>query len=192
MLPATISIRKAIFNCVSLSVYPWGGIEVVSIAVFKHFEDCNWCTTNGWTRGDEIYHTISSMPSQPLSSIVSRIGYQSLLQEHSEEDPSFTCLWILMIDVSGCTWTMTPVLGDPKVTAFLKALSLHRFCWTCTPTGYMWPKIYLRWRHMSHHSIFERTGMQSLIRYGADVTLMSTVATQTKCLQNSQQCVPPA
>ena len=28
---------------------------------------------------------------------------------------------------------MTPVLGDPNVTAFLKALSLHRFCSTCTP-----------------------------------------------------------
>jgi len=25
------------------------------------------------------------------------------------------------------------VLGDPNVTAFLKALSLHRFCSTCTP-----------------------------------------------------------
>ena len=37
------------------------------------------------------------------------------------------------IDVSGCTWAMTPVLGDPNVTAFLKALSLHRFCSTCTP-----------------------------------------------------------
>jgi len=29
---------------------------------------------------------------------------------------------------------MTPVLGDPNVTAFLKALSLHRFYSTCTPT----------------------------------------------------------
>jgi len=38
------------------------------------------------------------------------------------------------IDVSGCTWAMTPVLGDPNVTPFLKALSLHRFCSTCTPT----------------------------------------------------------
>ena len=38
------------------------------------------------------------------------------------------------IDVSGCTLAMTPVLGDPNVTAFLKALSLHRFCSTCTPT----------------------------------------------------------
>ena len=28
------------------------------------------------------------------------------------------------------------VLGDPNVTAFLKALSLHRFCSTCTPTTY--------------------------------------------------------
>jgi len=28
---------------------------------------------------------------------------------------------------------MTPVLGDPKVTAFLRALSLHWFCSTCTP-----------------------------------------------------------
>jgi len=38
------------------------------------------------------------------------------------------------IDVSGCIWAMTPVLGDLNVTAFLKALSLHRFCSTCTPT----------------------------------------------------------
>jgi len=38
------------------------------------------------------------------------------------------------IEVSGCTWAMTPVLGDPNVTAFLKVLSLHRFCSTCTPT----------------------------------------------------------
>ena len=36
--------------------------------------------------------------------------------------------------VSGCTWAMTPVPGDPNVTVFLKALSLHRFCSTCTPT----------------------------------------------------------
>ena len=28
------------------------------------------------------------------------------------------------IDVSGYTWAMTPVLGDPNVTAFLKALVL--------------------------------------------------------------------
>ena len=55
-----------------------------------------------------------------------------------------TCVWQgkpelmfcsnLSVDVSGCTWAMTPVLGDPNVTAFLKALSLHRFCSTCTPT----------------------------------------------------------
>ena len=38
------------------------------------------------------------------------------------------------IDVSGCTWAMTPVLGDPNITALPKALSLHRFCSTCTPT----------------------------------------------------------
>jgi len=42
-----------------------------------------------------------------------------------------------------------------------------------------WPKIHLRWRHMSRHSrpILQRIGMQSLVRYGADVTLLSTVAT---------------
>jgi len=38
------------------------------------------------------------------------------------------------IDVSRCTWAMTPVLGHLNVTAFLKALSLHQFCSTCTPT----------------------------------------------------------
>jgi len=36
------------------------------------------------------------------------------------------------IDVSGCTWATTPVLGDPNITAFLNGLSLHRFCSTCT------------------------------------------------------------
>ena len=42
-----------------------------------------------------------------------------------------------------------------------------------------WPKIHLRGRHMSRHSrpILQRIGMQSLVRYGADVTLLSTVAT---------------
>jgi len=38
-------------------------------------------------------------------------------------------------DVSGCTWAMTLVLGYPNVTAFLKALSLHQFCSTCTATN---------------------------------------------------------
>ena len=39
--------------------------------------------------------------------------------------------------------------------------------------------IYLRGRHMSRHSrpILQLIGMQSLVRYGADVTLLSTVAT---------------
>ena len=47
------------------------------------------------------------------------------------------------------------------------------------PASYTWPKIHLRWRHMSHHSrpIRQRIGMQSLVRYGVDVTLLSTVAT---------------
>ena len=81
------------------------------------------------------------------------------------------------IDVSGCTWAMTPVLGDPNVTAFLSCpctgsvqLVLQR------AASYTWPKIHLRWRHMSHHSrpILQRTGMRSLIRYRADVTLLSS------------------
>ena len=37
------------------------------------------------------------------------------------------------IHASGCTWAMTPVLGDFNVTAFLKVLSLHWFYSTCTP-----------------------------------------------------------
>jgi len=42
-----------------------------------------------------------------------------------------------------------------------------------------WPKIHLRGRHMSRHSrpILQRIGMQPLVRYGADVTLLSTVPT---------------
>jgi len=52
----------------------------------------------------------------------------------------FISWWVccFVIDASGCTWATTPVLADPNVTAFLKALSLHRFCSTCihscTPT----------------------------------------------------------
>ena len=43
------------------------------------------------------------------------------------------------LDVSGCTWAMTPVLGDPNVTAFLK------FCSTCTrPASYTWPNIHFQ------------------------------------------------
>jgi len=38
------------------------------------------------------------------------------------------------IDVSGYTLAMTLAIGDPNVTAFLKALSLHRFYSTCTTT----------------------------------------------------------
>ena len=45
------------------------------------------------------------------------------------------------------------------------------------PASYTWPKIHLRGRHMSRHSRPIRIGMQSLVRYGADVTLLSTVAT---------------
>ena len=47
------------------------------------------------------------------------------------------------------------------------------------PASYTWPKIDLRGRHMSRRSrpILQRIGMQSLVRYGADVTLLSTVAT---------------
>jgi len=46
---------------------------------------------------------------------------------------------------------MIPVFGDPYVTAFLKALSLHRFCSDVLqrPASYTWPKIHLRWRHVS-------------------------------------------
>jgi len=63
---------------------------------------------------------------------------------------------------------MTPVLGDPNVTAFLKALSLNRFCSTCTPT---WKQPVTRGRKfiyaddMFRHSrpILQRTGMQSLV-----------------------------
>ena len=44
--------------------------------------------------------------------------------------------WVccFLIDVLGCTWAMTPVLGDPNITVFLKALSLHWFCSYYTPT----------------------------------------------------------
>jgi len=43
--------------------------------------------------------------------------------------------WVCCFEsnVSGHTWAMIPVLGDPNVTAFLKALFLHQFCVTCTP-----------------------------------------------------------
>ena len=54
-----------------------------------------------------------------------------LLYIHGSPDWWVCCF---EINVSECTRAMTPVLGDPNVTAFLKALSLHRFCSTCTPT----------------------------------------------------------
>ena len=49
------------------------------------------------------------------------------------------------------------------------------------PASYTWPKIHLRWRYMSRHSrpILQQTGMQSLVRYGADVTLLSTSTSKT-------------
>jgi len=77
---------------------------------------------------------------------------------------------------------MTPVLGDPNVTAFVKALSLHVVLFNLYSND-------LPVTHgrkfinaddiMSRHSrpILQRTGMQALVRYGADVTLLSTVAT---------------
>jgi len=37
--------------------------------------------------------------------------------------------WVKPCHIGSPDW---PVLGDPNVTAFLKALSLHRFCSTCT------------------------------------------------------------
>jgi len=57
-----------------------------------------------------------------------------------------------------------------------------------------WPKIHLRWRHMSRHTspILQQTGMQTLVKYGTDVTLLSTLATLAKHLRNNQQCVKPA
>ena len=41
---------------------------------------------------------------------------------------------LLKCSCASCSLWLTPVLGDPSVTAFLKALSLHRFCSACTPT----------------------------------------------------------
>ena len=43
---------------------------------------------------------------------------------------------------------MTQVLGDPNVTAFLKALSLHRFCSTCTPTTC---QLHVAENHLRHY-----------------------------------------
>ena len=101
------------------------------------------------------------------------------------------------IDVSGCTWAMTPVLGDPNVTAFLKALSLHQFCSTCTPTT---SQLHVAENSftltMSRHSrpILQRTGMQSLVRYGADVTLMSWRLSRAPPTQSAvcSSCIIPA
>jgi len=61
------------------------------------------------------------------------------------------------IDVSGCTWIMAPVLGDPNVTAYRNGLSFHWFCSTCTsrPASYTWPKIHLRWRVTTYVSPFK-------------------------------------
>jgi len=65
------------------------------------------------------------------------VWHTGLLYKLSKSMPYwFTRRWVCCfeIDVSGCTWATTPVLGDPSVTAFLNALSMHRFCSTCTPT----------------------------------------------------------
>jgi len=65
---------------------------------------------------------------------------------------------------------MTPVLGDPNVTAFLKVLSLHRFCSTCTPTTcqlHVVKNSFTLTTDVSHtREILQRTGMQSFVRYG--------------------------
>ena len=56
------------------------------------------------------------------------------------------------IDISVCTWAMTPVLGDSNVTTFLKALSLHRFC-SSTLTTYVSPfkaNSSANWNAVSH------------------------------------------
>ena len=80
-----------------------------------------------------------------------------------------------------CTWAVKPVLGDPNVTAFLKALSLHRFGSTCTPTTCQLHVAENSFTLTTYVSPFKANSsanwVQSLVRYGANVTLLSTVAT---------------
>ena len=76
---------------------------------------------------------------------------------------------------------MTPVLGDPNVTAFLKALSLHQFCSTCTPTScqlHMAENSFTLTTYVSPFKANTSANWNAVSRrYGADVTLLSTVAT---------------
>jgi len=79
--------------------------------------------------------------------------------------------------------SVATVLGDPNVTAFLKALSLHRFCSVFNLYSNDLPVT--RGRKFIYADdiclaiqgqyLLQRTGMQSLVRYGADVTLLSTL-----------------
>jgi len=71
-----------------------------------------------------------------LTAAYDTVWHTGLLYKLSKSMPYWLSDCCFDIDVSGCTRAMTPVLGDPNVTAFLEVLSLHRFCSTCTPTSY--------------------------------------------------------
>jgi len=65
----------------------------------------------------------------------------------------------------------------PNITAFLKVLSLHWFCSTCTPTT--WPVTRAQKFIYTDDICLATQGQyfSKLVGYGADVTLLSTVAT---------------
>ena len=75
---------------------------------------------------------------------------------------------------SGHVTLATPPQGAVHIRSVLVA-TVHQL----TNFEALSRSIHLRGRHTSRHSrpILQRIGMQSLVRYGADVTLLSTVAT---------------
>jgi len=70
-----------------------------------------------------------------LTAAYDTVWHTGLLYKLSKSMPYwFTRLVGLLLRDRRFRVHMTPVLGDPNVTAFLKVLSLHRFCSTCTLT----------------------------------------------------------
>jgi len=95
------------------------------------------------------------------------------------------------IDVSGCTWAMTPVLGDPNLTAFA------RLC-PCTgsvqlllewPDSYMWPKIHLRWRVITYVSPFKANTSANWNVVSSDMARMSHFCQQWQLKSSTSKTI---
>jgi len=92
---------------------------------------------------------------------------------------------------------MTPVLGDPNVRAFLKALSLHRFSSTCTPTTcqYVTKNSFTLTTYVSPFKANTSANWNAVSRQiwrGCHTSVDSGDWRHKLRLQNNQQCVPSA